>query len=87
VHIHTPYLMPVRMGPADLTVTVQPGQVLELEYRAPVITFSPGKLGAMVKEYRQQRFYAVPGAIVVGVAPALFCLASVLSRVISVTTH
>jgi hypothetical protein len=45
VHVHTPYFVPSRVGPADYTVAVAPGQLVELEYKAPAWTFSPGSLG------------------------------------------
>lgn len=45
LHIHLPYLMPSQIGPADLTVWLQPGQALELEYRAPLWAYSRGALG------------------------------------------
>src|SRR5690606_16399391 len=32
VHIHLPYLLPPRIGPADTTVWLRPGEVVELEY-------------------------------------------------------
>jgi hypothetical protein len=45
VHVHVPYIIPARVGPADLQVPLQPGQALELEYRAPVWAFSRGAMG------------------------------------------
>jgi hypothetical protein len=45
VHVYTKYLFPPRTGPADYTVDIPPGQFVELEYRAPVFTFSRGSLG------------------------------------------
>ncbi|GIM96650.1 hypothetical protein Ato02nite_084430 [Paractinoplanes toevensis] len=44
LHVHVPYLWP--LGPADLPVNVYPGQSVELEYRAPMIAFIKGALGA-----------------------------------------
>jgi hypothetical protein len=46
VHVHVPYLLPPRLGPADLGVAVLPGGAVELEYRAPMINFIDGALGA-----------------------------------------
>jgi hypothetical protein len=46
VHAHIPYLLPPQLGPADLSVAVHPGQTVELEYRAPMIGFMKGALGA-----------------------------------------
>lgn len=45
VHIHLPYILPSRIGAAALTVPVQAGQSVELEYRAPMWAFSPGAFG------------------------------------------
>ncbi|WP_200824411.1 hypothetical protein [Nonomuraea solani] len=45
LHVHLPYLLPARIGPADLTIWLQPGMALELEYRAPLWTYSRGSLG------------------------------------------
>jgi hypothetical protein len=55
VHVHIPYFLPPRMGPADLPVTVYPGQTVELEYRAPLGNFFKGALGAPPQKW--------PGAI------------------------
>jgi hypothetical protein len=46
VHVHVPYLLPPRIG-----VAVQPGQTVELEYRAPMIAFLRGALGAPPQKY------------------------------------
>jgi hypothetical protein len=51
VHVHVPYLIPPRIGVADLPVVVHPGQVLELEYRAPMIAFMKGALGTPPQKY------------------------------------
>jgi hypothetical protein len=45
VHVHVPYFLPRRIGPADIAVNVASGQWVELEYKAPVWNFSPGSLG------------------------------------------
>lgn len=52
LHVHVPYLLPSRIGVADLVVAVQPGQTLELEYRAPVVAFSGGSLGTAPQTYK-----------------------------------
>ncbi|MEU4242316.1 hypothetical protein [Actinoplanes sp. NPDC026619] len=44
LHVHVPYLW--KLGSADLPVNIYAGQVVELEYRAPVIAFIGGALGA-----------------------------------------
>ncbi len=51
LHVHVPYLLPSRIGVADLPVTVYPGQTVELEYRAPMIAFMGGALGAPPQKY------------------------------------
>lgn len=51
VHVHVPYLIPTRIGNADLGVTVHPGQTVELEYRAPMIAFMAGAMGAPPQKY------------------------------------
>ncbi|MCW2565440.1 MAG: hypothetical protein QOD59_1644 [Mycobacterium sp.] len=38
-------------GPADYTVAVNPGQIVELEYRVPLRTFSRGALGPPPQRY------------------------------------
>ena len=43
VRLHTPYFLPPRLGPADTTVDVHPGRIAELEYKAPLFAFSPGR--------------------------------------------
>jgi hypothetical protein len=49
--VHTPYFLPPRVGPADVTVDVAPGQLVELEYRSPLIVFLKGALGAPPQQY------------------------------------
>lgn len=51
VDVYTPYFLPSRVGPADVTVNVAPGQLVELEYRSPVTAFSRGSLGAPPQKY------------------------------------
>lgn len=51
VHVHVPYLLWPRLGPADTSVEVYPGRMVELEYKAPVATFSRGSLGAPPQKY------------------------------------
>ena len=51
VHAHVPYLIPRRIGKADLVVTAMPGQTVDLEYRAPLIVFMRGALGAGPQKY------------------------------------
>jgi hypothetical protein len=51
VHVHTPYFLPSRVGPADQVVDVAPGQVAELEYRSPLIVFLQGAMGPPPQKY------------------------------------
>jgi hypothetical protein len=51
VHVYVPYFFPRRVGPADYTVAVNPGQIVELEYRVPLRTFSRGALGPPPQRY------------------------------------
>ncbi|GAA4972692.1 hypothetical protein [Actinoplanes utahensis] len=55
VHVHVPYLIPSRIGAADTTVVAVPGQTVELEYRAPLLSFLRGAIGAPPQRY--------PGAV------------------------
>ena len=49
--IHVPYFLPSEVGPAGMAVAVASGQIVELEYRAPVWAFSPGSLGIPPQQY------------------------------------
>jgi hypothetical protein len=51
VHVYVPYFLPPKMGPADATADVRPGQVAELEYKAPMWAFSAGSLGVGPQKY------------------------------------
>jgi hypothetical protein len=51
VHVHTPYFLPPKVGPADTVVPVGPGQTVEVEYRAPAWAFSAGSLGPPPQKY------------------------------------
>ncbi|MFW0783631.1 hypothetical protein AAFP35_03845 [Gordonia sp. CPCC 206044] len=51
VHVHVPYLLPSRLGPADTVIPVHPNQVTETEYKAPLWAFSPGSLGMGPQSY------------------------------------
>jgi len=75
VHAHVPYLLPPRVGTADTVVVVHPGQVVELEYRAPAIGWLGGALGPAPQQHR-----GLPAAIALLVVPLvlLFCVCGVL---------
>jgi hypothetical protein len=51
VHVYVPYFLPSKLGRADATADVRPGQVAELEYKAPLWSFSPGALGVGPQKY------------------------------------
>jgi hypothetical protein len=51
LHIHVAYLLPSRIGNADIPLALGPGQTAELEYRAPTIAFLNGALGAPPQKY------------------------------------
>jgi hypothetical protein len=51
LHVHVPYLLPSKIGSADVPLYVAPGQTAELEYRAPTIAFLNGALGAPPQKY------------------------------------
>lgn len=77
VHVHVPYWLPPQIGPADTLVEVYPGQLIELEYKAPVWSFSAGSLGASPQNYNGVGVtLAVMAAAVV--LPLLFMIMMVL---------
>ncbi|MBB2948729.1 hypothetical protein FB565_008512 [Actinoplanes lutulentus] len=51
VHVHVPYLMPNRIGTAETTVLAVSGRTVELEYRAPLLSFLRGNLGVPPQRY------------------------------------
>ncbi len=51
VHVHVPYFLPPKLGQADATADVRPGQLAELEYKAPLWSFSAGSLGVGPQKY------------------------------------
>lgn len=57
VDVHTPYLLPPKLGPATVDVPVAPGQTVELEYKAPAFAFFPGSLGAPPQKYNALWIY------------------------------
>jgi hypothetical protein len=69
VHVHVPYLLPSRIGTAETVVGVHPGQVLELEYRAPAIAFLDGAIGPAPQKHR-----GLPAAIALVVVPLVLLL-------------
>ena len=69
VHVFTPYFLPPRLGPADAVVDVPSGQVVELEYKAPLWSFSPGSLGQ-----GPQKYNGVAITIAIAAVPLAFFL-------------
>ncbi|WP_430792024.1 hypothetical protein [Actinoplanes sp. G11-F43] len=59
VHVH----VPARIGAADTTVVAVAGKTVELEYRAPLLSFLGGALGAPPQRY--------PGAVAVWIVLAI----------------
>ena len=51
VQVHVPYFLPSKLGQAEATADVRPGQVAELEYKAPLWSFSAGSLGVGPQKY------------------------------------
>ena len=46
-----PYFLPSKLGQAEAMAEVRPGQVAELEYKAPLWSFSAGSLGVGPQKY------------------------------------
>jgi len=84
VHVHAPYFLPSRIGPADLVVPVQPGQTVELEYKAPLWSFSPGSLGAPPQSYNGRTAMIALMALLaalVGLPLLCGCIAGLMSMI------
>ncbi|WP_280118971.1 hypothetical protein [Gordonia polyisoprenivorans] len=81
VHVHVPYFLPPRIGPADFPVLVQPGQGVELEYRAPVWAYSRGSLGPAPQQYN-----GVGLAIAISVIPVVLIVLIVILNVAIATS-
>jgi hypothetical protein len=78
LHVYVPYFLPSKIGPADLAVPVQPGQTVELEYRAPLWAFSQGSLGPPPQKYNGLGIIIAIYAVVFGLI-CLCCLLTVIS--------
>jgi hypothetical protein len=81
VHVHTPYFVPSRVGPADYTVMVAPGQWVELEYKAPAWTFSAGSLGPPPQTVNGQTVVVVVTVVALVVAFAVMFLLALAGSV------
>ena len=79
LHVYTAYWFPTRMGPADYTVAVNPGQLVELEYKAPVFTFSRGSLGPPPQSYNGRAVAIAILAATVLLMMAFFALSFVVA--------
>jgi hypothetical protein len=78
VHVYTPYFLPPQLGPADASVDVHPGQVAELEYRAPLFAWSPGSLGVPPQKYN-----GVGITIAIAVIPVVMVLFFIFIAIIA----
>lgn len=78
LHVHVPYFLPPRIGPADLTVDVAPGQTVALEYRAPMWNFSRGSLGAPPQQWNGLAF-AIGLPIAAVLILVICCCGSILA--------
>jgi hypothetical protein len=79
VHVHVPYFLPPRVGPADATVDVAPGQSVPLEYRTPLVVFMRGAMGAPPQKY--------PGMIALIIVYVVIGLILVCSCVVPLVTN
>ena len=74
IHVHLPYFLPPKLGPAEVDAYVAPGQWSVVEYKPPLWSFSKGSLGPP-----PQRFNGlVPMLAVIGVSVAFIVLMFVL---------
>jgi hypothetical protein len=56
VHVHTPYILPTKVGKAEVMVNVGPGQTAELEYKVPMLIWARGSLGPPPQKYNGMWF-------------------------------
>lgn len=85
VHVHTPYLIPRRMGGADLVVTAAPGQTVELEYRPPLVAFLRGALGSAPQPYPGMAAFII--LMIISVVLGICSAASALYRISEATAR
>ncbi|MEV5896842.1 hypothetical protein [Nonomuraea fuscirosea] len=74
LHVHLPYLLPSQIGPADLTIWLQPGMSLDVEYRAPLWAYSRGALGPPPQQWNGMGITIALMAIPLGLLAFLFLL-------------
>ncbi|TDC71795.1 hypothetical protein E1200_00880 [Actinomadura sp. GC306] len=74
--VHIPYLLPPEIGRAELTVPVEPGRQVHLEYRAPMGAFMRGALGPPPQKW--------PGLVLMYVFLGVILLLTVLLTVVLV---
>lgn len=72
LHIHLGNRL---LGPADLTVPVQPGQTVELEYAGPAWSMFPGSLGPAPQRHYGMSYIITCWVIVLAVGVPVFAWA------------
>ncbi|WP_328469509.1 hypothetical protein OHA21_02025 [Actinoplanes sp. NBC_00393] len=78
VHVHVPYLVPARIGTAETTVVAAPGKTVELEYRAPLLSFMGGALGAP-----PQRYPGLAAAVIMLIFAVVLAVCACLGLILS----
>jgi hypothetical protein len=81
VQVYVPYLVPRRVGVAETMVPAYPGQVVEVEYRAPAFGWLGGAIGPA-----PQKFPGLPAAITLMATALVMMLCSFGLLGISVLT-
>ncbi|MCG5215408.1 hypothetical protein [Streptosporangium sp. KLBMP 9127] len=74
LHVHLPFIFPAQIGPADLTIWLHPGRALELEYRAPLWTYSRGALGSAPQPWNGKGCMIAILAVLLGALALLLIL-------------
>lgn len=77
VQVFVPYLIPSRVGHAEYSVMVHPGQLVELEYKVPLWTFSGGSLGPPPQKYNGTAIMI--GAAVIALAVGMLSAALIIA--------
>jgi hypothetical protein len=80
LHVHVPYFLPKQIGPADVPVTLYPGQWIEAEYKAPLWTYSKGSLGPPPQSYNG---VGVTIAVMVSIFVIAFIVAAMMVVAVS----
>ncbi|MFT4085557.1 MAG: hypothetical protein QM658_00125 [Gordonia sp. (in: high G+C Gram-positive bacteria)] len=74
VHVHVPYILPSKVGPADTDFAVAPQETVSLEYRPPLWTFSPGSLGEGPQPYNGRGIFLALMTVPIALAIILIVL-------------